>query len=262
VSHGGGGSERWLVSYADFITLLMVLFVVLYSMGQTDIERYKKLADSLRAAFSGGPDQVVDPLINQGGASEKEEPSPIMVPGIPQSPINSVEVAGRLTDMLAASNLGGSVSVQNNVEGVLISLSEKLLFEPGKAVLQEQAYPVLDAVVEMVRNLDHQVRVVGHTDDTRPDDSRYETNWELSVARALTIVEYMVAQGIDPERLTASGQGEYHPVFPNDSADHRRLNSRADIIIIYPVDTEVIDLNWNAETAPASPDPGTTSPGE
>jgi chemotaxis protein MotB len=262
MSHGGGGSERWLVSYADFITLLMVLFVVLYSMGQTDIERYKKLADSLRAAFSGGPAQVVDPLINQGGAAEKEEPAPIMVPGIPQSPINSVEVAGRLTDMLAASNLGGSVSVQNNVEGVLISLSEKLLFEPGKAVLQEQAYPVLDAVIEMVQHLDHQLRVVGHTDDTRPDDSRYDTNWELSVARALTIVQYMVDQGIDPRRITASGQGEYHPVFPNDSAEHRRLNGRADIVIIYPVDTEVIDLDWSTESAPQSPDPAPGSPGE
>src|SRR5512134_2502757 len=110
--------ERWLVSYADFITLLMVLFVVLYSMGQVDIERYKQLASSLRAAFSGGPTQIVDPGINQAGADKDKAAAPIVIPGIPQVSVNAAEVAGELTDLLSASGLGGAVSVQNNIEGV------------------------------------------------------------------------------------------------------------------------------------------------
>lgn len=244
MSHGGGGgSDRWLISYADFITLLMVLFVVLYSMGQTDIKKYKQLAESLRVAFTGGPMRVVDPMIDQAGGTEKEPPAPIVIPGIPNAPINSVEVASQLTDLLSQSRLGGSVSVQNNIEGVLISLSEKVLFLPGTAKLHEQAYPVLDAVVKMVKPLDNSIRVVGHTDDTPPADPRYASNWDLSVARAVRIVNYMAEAGIAPERMTASGQGEYRPIFPNDTDEHRQLNSRAEIVIVYPVDAEVIDLN-------------------
>src|SRR5512140_737375 len=130
MSHGGGdeGGERWLVSYADFITLLMVLFVVLYSMGQVDVEKYKMLAENLRSAFSGGgPVKVVDSQISTGGGTTKDgEPNPIVVPGIPEKPPVSEEVAGNLSNMLAASNLGSEVSVQTSIDGVLISLSEKL----------------------------------------------------------------------------------------------------------------------------------------
>jgi chemotaxis protein MotB len=263
MSHGEGegGGERWLISYADFITLLMVLFVVLYSMGQTDVQRYKQLADSLRAAFSGGPVKVVDPMIDQAGGTEKEAPSPIIIPGIPNTPLDSVEVAGQLTDMLAKSSLGGSVSVQNNIEGVLISLSEKLLFAPGTAELQGDAYQVLDAVVEMVQPLDNDLRVIGYTDDTEPSRD-FANNWQLSVARALTIVDYLVAGGVAPERVTASGRAEFHPIFPNDTPEHRLLNGRADIIVVYPVDTEIIDADWTVDENPGSADPDTTDPGD
>jgi chemotaxis protein MotB len=176
--HGGGGSERWLVSYADFITLLMVLFVVLYSMGQTDVQRYKQLADGLRAAFSGGPIRIVDPGIDQaGGVDNDAAAAPIVIPGIPQSPVNSMEVAGELTDLLSSVDLGGSVSVQNNIEGVLISLSEKLVFAPGTAALQPEAYPVLDTIVGMVQTIENDIRVIGYTDDSTPIDPKYSNNW-------------------------------------------------------------------------------------
>jgi chemotaxis protein MotB len=100
--------ERWLVSYADFITLLMVLFVVLYSMSQVNVEKYKILATSMRSAFAlGGPSQVVDSQINQsGGTSEDGTSKPIVVPGIPEGPTQSEEVAGQLTAMLSSQNLG------------------------------------------------------------------------------------------------------------------------------------------------------------
>lgn len=242
--HGGGGSERWLVSYADFITLLMVLFVVLYSMGQTDIERYKELADSLRSAFSGGPVRVFDPGIDQGGGvGENDQSAPISVPGIPRVPINSVEVAGQLTDMLEASELGGVVSVQNNIEGVLISLSEKLVFAPGTADLNPDAYPVLETIVEMIAPIDNEIRITGYTDNSSPIDPQYRSNWELSVGRALRIADYFQIAGIDPKRLTIAGRGEYRPIFPNDTPEHRALNSRAEIIVVYSIGSDAINLN-------------------
>lgn len=245
MSHGGG-SERWLVSYADFITLLMVLFVVLYSMSQVDVEKYKTLATSLRAAFSGGEmPAVIDPQIDLGGGvSESDSPAPIVIPGIPHTGVDSVEVAGELTDMLASSDIGGMVSVQNNLEGVLISLSEQLLFEPGTNHLAEEAFLVLDVVAEMLHNIDNEVRVIGYTDDTPPQDPMYRDTWDLSLARALIIVRYLQDRGIDPGRLIAAGRGEHSPLFYNDSEKHRALNSRAEIVVIYPMESDIVDSEF------------------
>jgi chemotaxis protein MotB len=246
--HGGGGSERWLVSYADFITLLMVLFVVLYSMSQVDIERYKQLANSLRSAFLGGAVRIVDPGIDQSGGSgdnEEKTAAPIVIPGIPKIPVSSQEVAGQLTALLTSSHLGGVVSVQNNIEGVLISLSEQLLFAPGSAELQPEAYVVLDTIAKMLQSVDNEVRIIGHTDNSPPSDSRYRSNWELSLARAMVIAKYLEHEGVSPDRLFVAGRGEYKPIFPNDTPEHRALNSRADIIVVYPVSNDVVNMNLN-----------------
>lgn len=249
MSHGGG-KDRWLVSYADFITLLMVLFVVLYSMSQVDVEKYKLLANSLRVAFSGdGETSVVDPSINLGGGlSDSDSAAPIIIPGIPHVSMDSVEVASQLTNMLQVTDQGDMVSVQNNLEGVLISLSEKLIFMPGTAELQPDAYAVLDTVATMLKSINNEVRIVGYTDSSPIADPRYTNSWELSTARAITIVNYLASLGLDPARFTASGRGEYHPLFSDDSEEHRLLNSRAEIIVVYPIEEETIDLGFFDES--------------
>ncbi|MEN4010644.1 MAG: flagellar motor protein MotB [Chloroflexota bacterium] len=261
MAHGGGGeggenSERWLVSYADFITLLMVLFVVLYSMGQVDVEKYKRLADSMRAAFTmGGAQQVVDVQINQsGGTIEDGEPRPIVVPGIPEAPPKSEEVAGKLTQMLASTSFGSEISVQTNIEGVLISLSEKLVFDPGKADLSASAITVLETIAEMVRPIDNPIRLVGHTDNSLPVNSKYRNNWELSTARAMAVGIFLVQKGIPPERLIITGRAEFDPIFPNDTPAHRAMNSRVDIIIVYPIENSVLGVE-NLNVAPPSAQP-------
>jgi len=235
--------ERWLVSYADFITLLMVLFVILYSMGQTDVEKYRRLADSMRSAFTiGGPAQVVDSQINQaGGESEDGTSKPIVIPGIPEGPTQSEEVAGQLTSMLSAQNLGSAVSVQTNIEGVLISLSERLVFKDGQADLPAEAYPVLDTIAGMLRPIDNKVRLVGHTSNTPSSSPSYPTNWELSLARAMSVARYMINAGIAADRFIVSGQGEYAPLFPNDTPQHQELNARVEIMIIYPVQSNIMN---------------------
>lgn len=235
--------ERWLVSYADFITLLMVLFVILYSMGQVDVKKYQKLADSMRTAFTvGGPSQVVDSQINQaGGTNEDGSSKPIVVPGIPEGPTQSEEVAGQLTSMLATQNLGSAVSVQTNIEGVLISLSERLIFAEGQADLPAEAYAVLDTIVEMLRPINNHVRLVGHTNNTPSSNPLYPTNWELSLGRALSVARYLMSAGLAPERFVVSGEGEYAPIFPNDTDQHKDLNARVEIIIVYPVESNLIN---------------------
>lgn len=249
----GGSSERWLVSYADFITLLMVMFVVLYSMGQTDIEKYKKMAESMRNAFSigGTAEKIVDPKIDtNAGSLEDGTSKPIVVPGIPSEPPKSLEVAGQLTNMLAEKNLGSEVSVQTNIEGVLISLSEKLVFKPGTAELPAESVLVIKTIADMVRPIDNQIRLVGHTDNSMVVDPNFTNNWELSLGRAMVIADLLIKDGIAPERLIVSGRGEYQPVFENDTEQHRALNSRVDIIIIYRIDTNVLGLDTNSTTLP------------
>jgi len=248
-----GGSERWLVSYSDFITLLMVMFVVLYSLGQVDVKKYQLLATAMQAAFSlGGPVKVVDSKINQSSGQDSTGSSnPIVIPGIPKTPSTDVEVAGQLTEMLQKYQLGASVSVQTNIEGVLISLSEKLVFTPGTAELKSEAYPVLDSIITMLTPIDNPVRIVGHTDTTPPIDPKYADNWELSSGRAIVIANYMVKKGIAPDRLSVLGDSQYQPVFPNDTAEHRALNSRADIVIIYKTSTSVLTSNTSSSTQTA-----------
>jgi chemotaxis protein MotB len=246
---GEGNSERWLVSYADFITLLMVLFVVLYSMSQVDLRRFQMLAESLHTAFAGGGEgRTIDTAIGQAGAGGDSAPDVVSLEDMPRRPLESLDVASRLSDMLRAQHLGGAVSVRKNVEGLLISMSEKIVFEPGTAVLLPEAYPVLDSIIEMVGPLDNDLRVVGHTAAQQPPaDPRVTDNWRLSVLRATTIVDYLIAGGVAPARLMAAGVGDFHPLFPNDSPEHMALNSRADIIIVYPLEkAEVIDLGIDA----------------
>jgi chemotaxis protein MotB len=234
--------ERWLVSYADFITLLMVLFVILYSMGQIDAKKYKLLAESMRTAFTlGGAAQVVDNQINQAGGKKDDGSSkPIVVPGIPEGPTQSEEVAGQLTHMLASQNLGSQVSVQTNIEGVMISLSEKLIFKEGQVDLPAEALPVLDTIATMLRPINNKIRLVGHTNNIPSSNPSYATNWELSLARAMSVARYLMNAGIAPERFIIAGQGEYAPVFPNDTEDHKELNARVELIIIYQVESNVI----------------------
>ncbi|MEI7845165.1 MAG: OmpA family protein [Chloroflexota bacterium] len=247
-----GHDERWLVSYADFITLLMVLFVILYSQGNINVEKYKRLAESMRTAFAGGgAADVVDKQINQaGGAAEDGTAKPIVVPGIPEGPTQSEEVAGQLTNLLSKQNLGSEVSVQTNIEGVLISLSEHLVFRDGTADLPAEATQVLDTIVEMLRPIDNKIRLVGHTDNVPSSNPQYPTNWELSLARATAVAKYLMNAGIAPDRFIISGQGEYAPVFPNDTPEHKALNARVEIIIIYKVDSKVININTDVNLAP------------
>jgi len=250
--HEEGHDERWLVSYADFITLLMVLFVILYSMGQVNVEKYRRLADSMRVAFTvGGPAQVVDSQINQAnGKSEDGTSKPIVIPGIPEGPTQSEEVAGQLTSMLASQNLGSQVSVQTNIDGVLISLSEKLTFSESHSDLSAEALQVLGAISEMLRPIDNKIKLIGHTNNLPSANPLYPTNWELSLARAMSVANYLISMGISPDRLMVCGQGEYAPIFANDTDAHRALNARVEIIIVYKVEADVINLP--AMDAPSS----------
>jgi chemotaxis protein MotB len=124
----------------------------------------------------------------------------------------------------------------------LISLSEKLVFEPGTVEIPEDVYPVLDTIAEMIRPINNKVRLVGHTDDTPSTDPRYATNLELSVARSVAVANYLINSGIDSDRLVVSGRGSAEPVFDDEGSELKRLNSRVEIVIIYNVEENVVGV--------------------
>jgi len=126
---------------------------------------------------------------------------------------------------------------------VLISLSERLIFQDGQSELPAESLQVLDTIVEMLRPIENKIRLVGHTNNTPSSNPTYPTNWELSLARAGSVARYLMNSGIAPERLVISGQGEYAPVFPNDTDEHKGLNARVEIVIIYKVDDNIINVN-------------------
>lgn len=226
----------------------MALFIILFAMGNIDIQKYKALAESLKAALGGGggPVTVVNPgITSQGGLSPSDEssvPSPITIPGIPLRSLTSEDVAVQLSSTLRGVDLGEAISVQNNIEGTFLALSEMVTFEPGTANLTPTAAKALDTVIPLIKSLPNQVRIVGHTDNNPPADERFNNNWELSMGRALTVIEYMQKAGIPGHRLIASGRGQYEPLFPNDTPQHRAMNSRVEIMLVYKVEQDVLNL--------------------
>ena len=234
---GHENSERWLLTYADLITLLMVFFVVLYSMSSADSTKWKQISAALNQAFN------VD-VLRGTAASSVEDGSGQTAPPI-DNLINDSEVpqVSRLQSKIEAILDGASqapdVSVGVDREGVVIRLSGSYLFDSGRAELKPNSFAVLDAIAAEIRLLPNDIRVDGHTDSTPIDSPRYPTNWELSTARALAVARYLSeTDGEQADRLMAAGFGEFRPIVPNDTREHRAQNRRVEIHLLSSVRPE------------------------
>jgi chemotaxis protein MotB len=270
--------ERWLITYADMITLLMVLFIVLFSMSQVDLAKYKKFKDGL----GGGASQVVDGgagvLDNGAGlltgtatttttvkwttpASKTSTPptsagtAGSTVPGTDTStPPTTVSIQQAAYDAerrglgaaeqelrgaLAGTGKADAVDVTVQQRGLVITvLADQVLFQPGSATLEPAASPVLDAIAESLRALPNPVTVEGHTDNVPVGPgSRYSSNWELSTARATTVLRTLVERdGIDPQRMSAAGYADTRPIASNDDPAGRSRNRRVELVVRSLVD--------------------------
>jgi chemotaxis protein MotB len=243
-SHEGGheNAERWLLTYADLITLLMVFFVVLYSMSSADSTKWKQISAALEQAFN------VDVLQGQSSTSISDSASQQPAPPI-DNLINNNDVP-QVAKLQAAiqSVLDGSdtnqtpqVSVGTDREGVVIRLSGSYLFDSGRAELKPNSLPVLEAIAGELKLLPNDIRVDGHTDSTPIDSPRYPTNWELSTARALAVTRFFTeSQGLQSTRLMAAGFGEFRPLVPNDTREHRALNRRVEIHLLSSISDDAL----------------------
>lgn len=216
--------ERWLVSYADFITLLFAFFVVMYSVSSTNEGKLKAAADSISQAFN--------PIIAMSA-------SPIRVDPKITSQLSSVihpdfKVYQRIQDAVGESGeWGDRVQVTVEKRGIVIRVADTVIFDTGKAEIRSEAKEVLQKVGHIMATLNNQVRVEGHTDNIPIKTARYPSNWELSTDRASGIVRYFIDDAkMAPERLSAAGYSEFKPIIGNDTPDGRAKNRRVDIVIL------------------------------
>jgi chemotaxis protein MotB len=236
--------ERWLLTYADMITLLMALFMVLFSISSVNKSKYVVLQKSLKDAFSGRV------LPGGKGIAESEAPTGrVLSPPIPATaPVSSKgvkqtreaesrefqELKRRIDRYTAKAGLSGQVTTKVTADGLLIRLlTDKLLFDSGSAVPNPASGPLLREVGGALASdaAKHPVQVKGFTDDVPIRSAQFPTNWELSAARASAVVRTLITDHVSAERLTASGRGQLDPITENDTPDGRALNRRVEILL-------------------------------
>jgi chemotaxis protein MotB len=216
---------RWLLTYADMITLLLAFFVILYAISKLDAKKYEALVSALRGAF-GGPTPAASGSGVGGATLPRVDPMP------PRQDV-VFEIVERLQAALEAELGAGRVQIERNPRGVLLRFQDTLLFDVGKADLRTDARALLDKVAATIAPLPYPIEAEGHTDTLPIRSGPYPSNWELSVARATAVVRYLVeAHGISPTRLAARGVAEHKPLFPNDPARGEPRNRRVELTII------------------------------
>ena len=216
--------ERWLVSYADFITLLFAFFTTMYAISTVDAQKMSKMVASMQVALKGDSMQHPVPVpLPQNGV-----PQPI-VPRLDNLVVLRQQLAARLERQIAQ----GHVEIGVDSRGLVVSIREAGSFPSGSAELSEGARTLLAQVAAPLSELPHPVRIEGHTDDTPIRNSRFRSNWELSTARATEVIAYLQKDlGLAATRLSAAGYGEFHPRVPNDSPAARAQNRRVDLVIL------------------------------
>lgn len=230
-------NERWMVSYADFITLLFAFFVVMYSISSVNEGKYKVLTESLIGVFSQAP-KTVDPI--QVGEDTPRSPAP-QSPAAPQQsatgeagaavqePLESIAEAMQAAfgELISV----GDLRVHANELWIEIELSSGLLFPSGDALPLDTAFALVERIAGILAPYDNPIHVEGFTDNVPIRSRVYPTNWELSAARAASVVRMLSAGGIDAGRLAAVGYGEHRPVADNTTAAGRRANRRVVLLV-------------------------------
>jgi len=228
--------ERWLVSYADFITLLFAFFVVMYALSTVNEGKYRILSDSMSSAFRNVP-------VNSSSPLPPAVTLPIQVIQKPAAAARAQEavkqkqrekmsnVAKDILEVMAPLIEQGKVRVIETSRGVTIEINDSILFSPGQALLQPSLVNAMGAIADVLAPTDFPITIEGHTDNVPIKTAQFPSNWELSAVRATTVLRLFVDSGVAAERLTAIGFADTRPVEPNLLADGRARNRRVTILI-------------------------------
>ncbi len=230
---GRSGAPGWMATFADLVTLLMCFFVLLFAMSTTQQETYKELVKSLRSAL--GAQAVPESGTREGltmHAVPSEEPSENQqideLGGMIEKELE--DIVSEVRELVLFNKLGGEVSVTKTEDGVVITMSDLLLFAEGGTKLSDKGLDILEKVATVLAKLAYHVKIKGHTDAEPISSAQYPSNWELSSARASTVVRLLIKNGVPPYYVSAEGYAQYHPVATNDTAQGRARNRRVEIV--------------------------------
>ena len=226
------GADRWLVSYADFTTLLLAFFMALYTVSDINPAKLASAQSSLRAAFDTRTPET-RPATPAAAAVAVAGPGS-SGSGIQNRPNAMAQVRERIEKELAGAITAGQLEIGADDRGLVLSLPESATFPVASADVTTAAQQVIDRVATTLEPIEVAVRIEGHTDDTPIRTARYSSNWELSTARASAVVARFIGQRMDPRRLSAAGYGEFHPRASNATVEGRASNRRVDVVVIPP----------------------------
>lgn len=238
--HAHANHERWLVSYADFITLLFAFFVVLFASSQTDKHKQDQLARAIQNAFIEmgifDPHSKLPPLDDRASSLSDSSGKPNPLDLMAQANANQEDfttLRNQLSKLLSKEIDGHSVEIYEDGDGLVISLREAGFFDSGSAVVRSSTLPVLDRIAQSLAKSNHNLRIEGHTDNVPIHTIAFSSNWELSTERATAIARIFLQEtDMDPARLSAAGYAQYHPIASNATAEGRAKNRRVDVIVL------------------------------
>lgn len=246
----GAGMLRWLLTYSDMITLLMVFFIVLYAVSQVNKAHYEVLMKALKQVLTG--QQVVTQV---GGTVPVPPPVVGKVPTPSQAEQQKMleNLAKELQQAAQQSGMQADVSVTVASVGVRVSFLNGVLFNLGHATIRSSSYPLLNHIGAILAPVANNLIVEGYTDDIPINTQRYHSNWDLSAIRATRVIEYLIGQGLDPARFSAEAYSQYRPIAPNTTAAGRQMNRRVDLVILRSTPYTVEQIMENYDQIPGAP---------
>ncbi|AWI07551.1 OmpA/MotB family protein [Clostridium drakei] len=221
-------SERWLLSYSDFMTLLMILFVVLYAMSNVDKAKFSQLSQSMSIAMGGG--KIMQGNENSPNISNSS-PSGNSSDGKTEES-KMEDLKKKVDSYLQKNGMQSSVTTEVDERGLVVSLKDTLFFETGKAEVIEASKVKLVEIGKILNQLNNTMRIEGHTDNVPIHNEKFSDNWQLSSARSLNVTELLIANGVPPKKLSSVAYGEYRPILDNSTEEGRARNRRVDIIVV------------------------------
>lgn len=215
---GNEGAPEWMVTYSDMVTLLLAFFVLLFSFSSIEKAKFQKAMASIRSAMG---------LMNRTSVAVP----PIQRPRLPIQRKFEKSMEEVVREVQNIPDIQDKISYENTDEGVRIRISNPVLFDIGAAHLKPDIYPILDKIATVLQSNAFDIVVEGHTDNIPIDNDEFHSNWELSAARAVSVVEYFITKGVNPRRFEAVGYGEYQPLADNSTEKGRQKNRRVEIFI-------------------------------
>lgn len=274
--------ERWIISYADFTTLLLATFVVMYAVSSINSSKFQEMAEAFSTAFMGKITKIQATGLAAGQKAPFDfMPSPVhmpiitreaqvknLPPALTQAVAHRAEQLSRayhqLLKALDALIRTGQVRASLQSLGVVIDINSVLLFDSGKAELTPQAIILVDQIASIIKDLHYPIQVNGFTDTKPIHDGQFESNWDLSAARAIAVVKRFASAGIDPTLLVGAGYGEYHPIASNDTPEGMAVNRRVSIVVVSPLEGRKLEetplLGSREATGAAAQAPGAGHP--